>query len=94
MVVACEVDDHLATPQTLQLPGGGLAVIPVELPSSSQREAEPDRDRGEASPDHTEPGVSLPDVVEESGANDIEIGSSSQSDETGVISVTLVRIGL
>ena len=93
-MVASEVDDEIPTAQAVQFPSGGLAVVPVELPSASQRKAEPHGQRGIGPAKDTEASVSLADVVEKGGSNNVEIATPGDDNKGGMEPVSLVWVGL
>ncbi len=93
-MVASEVDDEVLTPQAGQFQGGGLAVVPVELPAAGQRKAEPHGQRGIGPAEDTEASVSLADVVEKGGSNDVELATPSDGDKGCMEPVSLVWVRL
>ena len=94
MVVAREVDDDALATQALQLPGRGLAMVPIEPPASDQGKAEPDRHRGKGPAEDTEASVSLANVVEQGGPNDITLAATRDGHQSGMEAMSLVRIRL
>ena len=94
MVVAREVDDDALAAQALQLPGRGLAMVPIEAPASGQGKAEPDRHRGKCPTENTEASVSLANVVEQGGSNDIALTATRDGHQSGIEPVSLVWIRL
>ncbi len=93
-MVASEVDEEVLTAQAGQFSSGGLAVVPVELPASRQRKAEPHSQRGKGSAEDTEARVSLADVVEKGGSNDVELTTPGDGNESGMKPVSLVWVRL
>lgn len=94
MVVSREVDDEAFAAQSLQLPGRGLTMVPIEAPASAQGKAEPDRHRGKGPTEDTEVSMSLANVVEQGGSNDIALAATRDGHQRGMEPVSLVRIRL
>ncbi len=91
-MVAGEVDDQPPEAEALELAGCGLAMVSIQLPSTGHWKVEPDANRGQTAPDDTEPGVSLPHVVEKGGSDHLDITSACPGDAARVETVTLVRV--
>jgi hypothetical protein len=89
-----EIDDDLLGTNGLQLAGGDPAMVPIETPSSGQRQSRLYRERGEGPPEDPEPGMALADVVEQSRFHPHVVQPAGTSHLGGLISVALVSARL
>ena len=81
-------------PKLASSTGAGLAVVPVELPTAGQRKTEPHGQRGRGPAEDTEASVSLADVVEKGGSDDVELATPCDGDKGCMEPVSLVRVRL
>lgn len=95
MVMDREVDDQRGDRQGTELTSRHYAVVAVDLHPLGQGQAGQDQHRRQRTTDDSEPGVALPDIVEQASHDHLGILDAGGDDrEGGMISVTLVGVVL
>jgi hypothetical protein len=94
VVMMGEIDHDLLGADGLQLAGGDPAMIPIETPSSGQRQPRLYGEGGKCPPEHAEPGMALADVVEQGRFHPNVVEPAVAGHLGGLVPVTLVSARL
>lgn len=95
MVVHGEIDGEGRGAHSCQLSCSQHPMVAVGSQSLAEGKPEQDEHRGQRPPHYPQPGMTLPDVVKESGGDDVTVGDpGGNNQEGGVVAVTLVGVPL